>query len=147
MKNWFIFLCGHVHRAQWRLLGDWKYWILHPFQLLEYQLWWWGDTVFDTLGKWECAHRAGGPTPYKGWVPSFAVGGRGKGGRRSFPLSPTTKEGPPLIRGGFPLLRWVRGGGRSPLPPTSYKGWALQHGGHTPISLEYQIQPPPHHHS
>ena len=28
-------------------------------------------------------------------------------------------EGPPLIRGGFPLLRWEGGGGSFPLSPTA----------------------------
>ena len=38
------------------------------YQLLEYQT----DMRrcrFDTLGKQTSAHLAGGPTPYKGWVP------------------------------------------------------------------------------
>ena len=50
----------------------------------------------------------------------------GEGGKLPpppFPPSPTAKEG-----------------------PTPYKGWALQHGGHTPFSLEYQIQPSPSYH-
>ena len=55
--------------------GGGHIWLVASFQLLEYQLWW-GKAVFDTLGKWECAHRAGGPTPFKGWVPVLRwVGG------------------------------------------------------------------------
>ena len=60
------------------------------------------------------------PTAKEGKNPSFVVGERGELPPPPFPLQPTAKEG-----------------------PTPYKGWALQHGGHTPISLEYQIQPPP----
>ena len=41
-----------------------------------------GEAVFDTLGKTESAHHAGGPTPYKGWVPllRWVRGGRGEEG-------------------------------------------------------------------
>ena len=41
-----------------------------------------GEAVFDTLGKTTSAHLAGGPTPYKGWVPllRWVRGGRGEGG-------------------------------------------------------------------
>ena len=57
--------------------------------------------------------------------------------------------------GGFPLLWWERGGSSllpppSPHPPqkrepTPHTGWARVRGGQSPISLEYQIQPPSHH--
>ena len=78
-----------------------------------------GEAVFDTLGKTESAHHAGGPTPYKGWVPllRWVRGGRGEGG--ASPLPPTTKDVYPLSptakEGKIPLLWWV-GGGNAPLP-------------------------------
>ena len=72
-----------------------------------------GEAVFDTLGKWECAHRAGGPTPYKGWVPSFAVGGRGK---MPPPLTHRKRGKKSLFCGG-----WEGETPPSPLPPPTHR--------------------------
>ena len=49
-----------------------------------------GEAVFDTLGKTESAHHAGGPTPYKGWVPLLRWV---RGGRGEFPPLPHHKRG------------------------------------------------------
>ena len=72
-----------------------------------------GEALSDTLGKSVSAHRPGGPTPREGWA--LLAGGRVGG----------------------------RGGSSSPPSPTGQEGWALQDGGQRPISLEYQIKPPP----
>ena len=49
-----------------------------------------GKAEFDTLGKTESAHRAGGPTPHEGWVPHLRWVG-GEGGRGEFPPLPHHK--------------------------------------------------------
>ena len=96
--------------------------------------------MFDTLGKTDSAHRAGGPTPYRGWIPPE----RWVGGASILPPKPTAQGG------FFPPERWVWGARCLPLPPTAqggstpYRGWAYLHGGQSPFSpqLKTNFAPP-----
>ena len=71
--------------------------LLRAYQLLEYQT----DMRrcrFDTLGKQTSAHLAGGPTPYKGWVPPARWVSAG-----------AASPGPPTARVGLQPTRTVGG--------------------------------------
>ena len=95
--------------------------LIQPYQLLEYQT----DMRrcrFDTLGKQTSAHRAGGPTPYKGWVPParwVSADAASAGGIAAHPRGgwtwrccarthPPCGRDPPLVRGG-PTCKVGRG--------------------------------------
>ena len=84
------------------------------YQLLEYQT----DMRrcrFDTLGKQTSAHLAGGPTPYKGWVPPARWVSAG-----------AASPGPPTARVGLQPSRTVGGVhppcGRDISPPARWVG-------------------------
>ena len=71
--------------------------VVVAYQLLEYQT----DMRrcrFDTLGKQTSAHLAGGPTPYKGWVPPARWVSAG-----------AASPGPPTARVGLQPSRTVGG--------------------------------------
>ena len=88
-----LWLHLHLKSSLQRRIGDW----LEPYQLLEYQT----DMRrcrFDTLGKQTSAHLAGGPTPYKGWVPPAR-----------WVSADAASAGPPTARVGLQPTRTVGG--------------------------------------
>ena len=77
------------------------------------------------MGKYTSAPRAGGPTPYKGWVPPAR-----------WVSADAASAGPPARWADLAMLRphspTMREG------PTPCKGWAHLQGGQRSVSLEYQ---------
>ena len=94
----------------------------NPFQLQEYQTDG-GRCRFDTLGKQTSAHLAGGPTPYKGWVPPAWWVSAG-----------AASPGPPTARVGLQPSRTV-GGVHPPCGGPADAASALTHraGGTHPV--------------
>ena len=101
-----------LNKWYWTTFHLYQNFLLKPYQLLEYQT----DMRrcrFDTLGKQTSAHLAGGPTPYKGWVPPAWWVSAG-----------AASPGPPTARVGLQPSRTVGGVhppcGRDISPPAQW---------------------------